>query len=133
MQSLRVAQPIDRRFTRNFQPAILEEFGKSLSQASGRPGDPAPAFLICDPVTTEVFSEAVQETSAQEIYDMHSVIDETRKIVASLINGGAGLSEKEFDAIKAFCLALHRSMMARRLPPLFEREASLDYEFRFTR
>jgi hypothetical protein len=131
LQSLLVAQQIDRRSSDEFQPKILSDFGERLSRASGVSDNPHRAYLITDPVATEVFSEAIQESSEQPISDMAALVDETRKIVQSLIAGGHGLSSKEFEEMKAFCLALHKSMMARRLPPMSERESSFDYDLRF--
>ena len=127
LQSLRVAQQIDRRSTGEFQASILSDFGKSLSHASGTPDGPMPAFLWVDPIATEVFSEAVQETSNQQISDMRELVEETSKIIASLVAGGQGLTQKDFERVKAFCLALHKSIMARRLPPLYERLRSFTF------
>jgi hypothetical protein len=130
--SLRVAQEVDRRLKgEKFDSSVFADFGKELSRASGIGERQSTAFLHSDPLTADVFAQAVEQTSHEPIRDIAALGDAMLKIIRPLNEQGESLSKESLKAVKAFCLSLHRSMMAQKLPSIHEGESSLEDELRF--
>jgi hypothetical protein len=135
--SLRVAEAVDHRLMdKQFDTTVFRDLGKELSRASGIGETETAAFLHSDPVTTEIFAQAVGEANeaagkSQEepVSDLNALKVAMAKIIEPL--NTESLSENDLAAVKVFCLALHRSMMAQKLPPIFESENVLEDELRF--
>lgn len=131
--SLQLALQIDRRLNgREFDPSTFAKFGTELSNASGAHAEPAVAFLSADPLTAEIFSEAIEETSNTSLSTIDEVAARTGEILSNLKKPDS-LSADELNKLKAFCLAFHKSILAQQAPPVYERENSLDNELQFTR
>jgi hypothetical protein len=133
MLSLRVARELDRKsHGQSINPKIFSDFRTELSRASGVGEPNVTAFLNSDPTTTEVFAQAVRGTSAEPVSDVGSLNSAVLKIIEFLAKADEGLSDQAMHAVKMFCLSLHKSMMAQKLPPLYEERAFED-ELRFVR
>jgi len=129
--SLRVAREVDRRLNGSKSDlAVFSDFGRQLSKASGI-GEHQSTFLYSDPLATEVFAQAVEQSSDQSIQDINALSNAMLKIIKPLNESADSISEDALKAVKAFCLSLHRSMMAQRLPPVSEGDSSLEDELRF--
>ena len=127
--SLRVAQEVDRSLGgKQLDRLVLTDFSKELSRASGVSEPHATAFLQADPVTTEVFAQAIEETSKEQILDIYALRDAVMKIISSL-----NADQTDLSAIKAFCLSLHKAIMAQRLPLSREPEPALENALGFVR
>jgi hypothetical protein len=132
--SLRVAQELDRkRKDQAINPQVFSEFRKELSRASGIGEADVTAFLHSDPAIAEVFAQAVRETSAESIQDIGALNAAVLKIIEPLAKAGKEFPDDQIETVKTFCLSLHRSMMAQKLPPLHEGERSFEDELRFVR
>jgi hypothetical protein len=130
--SLRVALEVDRRLKgQKADSKVFSEFGRELSKASGVGEHHATAFLHADPFTTEVFAQAVEQSLHESIGDTGALSKAMSKIIEPLSQKEDALSEDSLKSVKAFCLSLHRSMMAQRLPPVYDGENSLEDELRF--
>jgi hypothetical protein len=131
--SLRVATEVDRELKgKSANPEVFAEFTKELSKASGIDAAGESAFLHSDPLTTEVFAQAIREASHEPVLDVSSLSSAVKKIIDPLTRTGSARPE-DLGLIKNFCLSLHRSMMAQRLPPLHEGERAFEDELRFVR
>lgn len=131
--SLRVATEVDRELKgKTADPKVFAEFTKELSKASGLDVTGGSAFLHSDPMTTEVFAQAIREASHEAVFDVSSLSAAVRKIIGPLTHTGEARPE-DLGLIKSFCLSLHKSMMAQRLPPLPEGERAFEDELRFVR
>jgi hypothetical protein len=131
--SLRVATEVDRELKgKAADPKVFAEFTKELSRASGLDLTGESAFLHSDPMTTEVFAQAIKQASHEPVLDVSSLSTAIRKIIGPLTQTGTALPE-HLRLIKNFCLSLHRSMMAERLPPPPEGERAFEDELRFVR
>src|ERR1700693_2544900 len=112
--SLRVASEVDRRLNGKVaDPRVFAEFKKELSKASGIDAAGMGAFLHSDPMTTEVFAQAVREAS-HEVLDVRSLEVAVKKILDPLASTES-VRQEDLGQIKSFCLSLHRSMMAQRV------------------
>lgn len=132
--SLRVAQELDRKCQgQPINPKIFSDFRIELSRASGIGEPDVTAFLHSDPTTTEVFAQAVRETSSEPLSDVGSLSFAVLKILEPLTKADEGFRDKELNMVKTFCLSLHKSMMAQKLPPLYEGERAFEDELRFVR
>lgn len=121
--SLRAAQEVDRRLhSGRVDPTVLVEFGKRLAQASGVHNASETALLSSDPTATEVFSQAIEESSDRFVQDLETLTELIKGIINPLIDEKKRLSRDDLRAIKSFCLAFHKSLAAQRLPMIFERE-----------
>jgi hypothetical protein len=121
--SLRTAQEVDRRLHGGpVDTTVLVEFGKRLAEASGIDDAPETALLSSDPTATEVFSQAIQESSPQSVKDLETLTTLIKQIIHPLIGDNEDLSTDDLRAVKSFCLAFHKSLAAQRLPMIFERE-----------
>lgn len=130
--SLKVATEVDRKLSgAPSNTNVFKEFAKELSKASGLDTSGESAFLHSDPVTTEVFAQAIRETSHEPVFDVSSLSAAVQKIIDPLTHSDVTRGE-ELGLIKTFCLSLHRSMMAQRLPPLHEGERAFEDELRFS-
>ena len=131
--SLRVARELDRkRKDQAVDPRVFAEFRRELSRASGIGETDVTAFLHSDPATAEVFAQAVKETSSEAIADIEALSSAVLKIIEPLAKADEKLPDAQLGMIKTFCLSLHKSMMAQKLPPLYEGE-TFDDELRFVR
>jgi hypothetical protein len=131
--SLRVATEVDRKLKGKVaNPKVFAEFTKELSKASGLNTTGESAFLHSDPITTEVFAQAIREASHETVFDVSSLSAAIKKIIDPLTHTGEARLE-DVSLIKSFCLSLHKSMMAQRLPPLHEGERAFEDELRFVR
>jgi hypothetical protein len=131
--SLRVASEVDRELKgKAANPRVFAEFTKELSKASGIDAAGASAFLHSDPTTTEVFAQAVKEASHEAVLDVGSLGAAVMKIIGPLTRTGS-VRPEDLGLIKSFCLSLHKSMMAQRVPPLHEGERVFEDELRFVR
>jgi len=132
--SLRVAQEVDKKLSgKRSDVRVFEDFRNELSKASGLGEAQSTVFLHADPVTTEVFAQAVGEISDEPLSDVKSLGDAVLKIIAPLKGKEDALSDRDLAHVKVFCLSLHKSIMAHRLPPLYEGDTTLEDEFRFSR
>jgi hypothetical protein len=132
--SLRVAQEVDRRFGgRKSDSVVFGDFKRELSKASGLGESHSTAFLHADPITTEVFAEAIGDAWSTPLSDVASLSDAVMKIIAPLDERKESLSDSDLAMIKGFCLSLHKAIMAHRLPPLYDGDNSLEDEFRIGR
>lgn len=121
--SLQAAQEIDRRLHGGrIETTVLAEFGKGLAEASGIHNAPETALLSSNPTATEIFSQAIEESSDQSVKDLKTLTELLKAIINPLINDNKRLSSNDLRAIKSFCLAFHKSLAAQRLPTIFERE-----------
>ena len=131
--SLRVATEVDRELKgKAADPRVFSEFTKELSRAYGLDTTGESAFLHSDPMTTEVFAQAIREASHEPVLDVSSLSAAVKKIIDPLTRTGAAHRE-HLGLIKSFCLSLHKSMMAQRLPPLHEGERAFEDDLRFVR
>jgi len=132
--SLRVAQEVDRKLSgQKADPEVFQHFRNELSRASGLGEAHSKVFLHADPTTTEVFAQAVGDASDEPVSDMASLSSAIMKIIEPLQTRGEALSDRDLAHVKVFCLSLHKSIMAHRLPPLYEGDNTLEDEFRFNR
>jgi hypothetical protein len=132
--SLRVAQEVDRKLSgHQSDPEVFQNFRNELSKASGIGEAQSTAFLHADPTTTEVFAQAIGDASDQPVSDISSLSNAVMRIIEPLGGRRETLSDRDLENVKTFCLSLHKSIMAHRLPPLFEGDNSLEDELRFTR
>lgn len=114
--SLQVAQQVDRRLSHKaFDPTTFARFAEELSRASGITREPSVRFLQANPAATDVLARAV--SAERRVSEIPELVEAIRSIVDSSKNLDENKSSDEFTRLKNFCLALHRSMMARRLPP----------------
>jgi hypothetical protein len=121
--SLRTAQEVDRRLHGGpVDPTVLVEFGKRLAEASGIDDAPETALLYSDPTATEVFSQAIKESSHQAVKDLETLMALIKRVIDPLVGDNKDLSPSDLRAVKSFCLAFHKSLAAQRLPMIFERE-----------
>jgi hypothetical protein len=133
MLSLRVATEVDRKLSgKNADPDVLSKFAEELSKASGLDSPGETAFLHADPMTTEVFAQAIREASHEPVLDISSLSTAVKKIIDPIFSAKEPRSE-DWSLIKTFCLSLHKSMMAQRLPSLNEGERAFEDELRFVR
>jgi hypothetical protein len=131
--SLRVATEVDRQLKgRAANPKVFSDFTKELSKASGLDAADESAFLHSDPTTTEVFAQAITEAWHEAVLDVSALSAAIKKIRDALAHSGS-VPPAELTLIKSFCLSLHKSMMAQRLPPLHEGERAFEDELRFVR
>jgi hypothetical protein len=130
--SLRVAAEVDRKLRgRSGDASVFAEFTKELSKASGVDLTEQ-AFLQSDPSTTEVFAQAIRDTSPEPVQDVSSLSAAVRKIIEPLTHADT-VGAEDLGLLKNFCLSLHKSMMAQRLPPINEGDQSFEDELRFVR
>ena len=130
--SLRVAQELDRKSGgRGIDPKVFADFTKELSRTSGIGEPDVSAFLHSDPTTTEVFAQAVKETSHEPVSDLGSLSSAVLKIIEPLTKADEDFQGVDLRKVKAFCLSLHKSIMAQKLPPLHEGDAAFEDELRF--
>ena len=131
--SLRVAIEVDRELKgKAADHKVFAEFTKELSKASGVDIAGESAFLHSDPMTTEVFAQAIKEASKEDVFDVSSLSAAVKKIIDPFTHARETRPE-DLGLIKSFCLSLHKSMMAQRLPPLQEGERAFEDELRFSR
>jgi hypothetical protein len=72
--SLRVATEVDKKLGgKTADPKVFAEFTKELSKASGLDLVGESAFLQSDPMTTEVFAQAIREASHERVLDVSSL------------------------------------------------------------
>jgi hypothetical protein len=132
--SLDTALQLDRRLKgRPFDTNVFVQFGNEMSQVTDAGQAPEATFLASDPIAAEIVSEAAEEVSQSSLSTIGDVVQFTRNIAARLTGDVETLSSADLTFVKAFCLALHKSMLAQQLPPLHDREESLDNELRFAR
>jgi len=133
MLALRVATEVDRKLKgKAADPTVFSKFAKELSKASGLDSPSESAFLHSDPTTTEVFAQAIREASNEPVFDISSLGAAVKKIIDPIAHAGEARSE-DWSLIKIFCLSLHKSMMAQRLPPMSEGERAFEDELRVVR
>src|SRR6202023_3774329 len=109
--SLRTAQEVDRRLHGGpVDPTVLVEFGKRLAEASGIHDAPETALLYSDPTATEVFSQAIKETSHQSVKDLETLMALLKQVIDPLVGDNKDLSPSDLRAVKSFCLAFHKSL-----------------------
>jgi hypothetical protein len=131
--SLRVAAEVDRKLKgKPTNRLVFAEFTKELSKTSGVDFAAESAFLHSDPTTTEVFAQAIKDASQEPVFDVSELSTAVKKIIEPLAHAGDARPE-DLRLIKTFCLSLHKSMMAQRLPPLHEGERAFEDELRFVR
>jgi hypothetical protein len=132
--SLQVAEQVDRKLNgKNADSTVFANFSRELSRASGLGEPNSTAFLHADPMTTEVFAQAIRESSREPLSDLASLGLALTKIIRPLSENEEGIPDHVLGLLKAFCLSLHKSMMAQRLPPLHEGERWFEDEIRFAR
>ena len=87
--SLRVAQEIDRGLAgEKINSEIFEEFDKELSKASGVGEPNSTAFLHSDPITTEVFAQAIRDAYPEPVQDLQALGAALMKIVGPVRPNG---------------------------------------------
>src|SRR5262245_18106375 len=119
--SLRAAEEVDCRLEKKAVTAsVLKELGRRLKAVSGLEKPQERAFLNSDPSTTEVFAQAARAAYAEPLTDIDHLSKAVQKIITPLENEAADLTDDDLTAIKTFCLAFHRSMMAHK-PRKFNR------------
>jgi hypothetical protein len=131
--SLRVAAEVDREL--KGKPAdsqVFTDFTKELSKSAGVNFAAESAFLHSDPATTGVFAQAIRDASQEPVFDISALSAAVKKIIEPLTRAGE-VRREDLSLIKNFCLSLHKSMMAQRLPPLHEGERAFEDELRFIR
>ncbi len=111
-------------------PSALRELGEQLTRASAATSSLSTSFLYSDPSATEVLAKAVEEASDMAITDIEELASQMQKILGPLVNNDHDPSGEELSKVKAFCLALHRSMMAQAMPPFAEWD-TVDGELNF--
>lgn len=130
--SLRVAQEVDRRLhNEKSDSGVFRAFAKELSKASGVGEQQRTELLSSDPLTTEVFAQAVSQSYNEPVRDVDELSSAMLRIISPLSATEEQLSKDALKALKTFCLSLHRSMMAQRLPPVHEGESVFEDELRF--
>ena len=131
--SLLTATEVDRQLKgRSANAEVFSEFTRELSKASGLDAADESAFLHSDPTTTEVFAQAITDAWHEAVLDVSALSAAVKKIRDALAHSGS-VRPEELALIKSFCLSLHKSMMAQRLPPLHEGERAFEDELRFIR
>lgn len=110
--SLRAAEEIDLRLDgKEVKSSVLKDLSQYLKAASGLGRPHERAFLNSDPSTTEIFAQAVRAAYTEPLKDIDHLSKAVQKIIAPL-EADKHLSVNDLAAIKSFCLAFHRSMMA---------------------
>ncbi|MFZ1920656.1 MAG: hypothetical protein WAU57_03365 [Xanthobacteraceae bacterium] len=131
--SLRVAAEVDRELKgKSADYQVFADFTNELSKSSGVDFAAESAFLHSDPTTTGVFAQAIWDASQEPVSDVSTLGTAVKKIIEPLMQAG-NPSAENLGLIKSFCLSLHKSMMAQRLPPLHEGERTFEDELRFVR
>lgn len=127
--SLHVAREVDRKLGgAQLNEGVLREFSDKLAKASGIGEASSEAFLLSDPVTTEVLAEVVNRMSPQPLPDLAALKDALMYLVSPLSKNAGTISETELSKLKAFCLSLHKSMVAQQLPNAYDRDNAFDEE-----
>jgi len=128
--SLRAAEEADRQLRgQNARTDVLREWATRLSEISGLGETAEMAFLQSDPDAADVIARALDEASNKTIDSVSDVNLATKKIVGPLLDHAERLSNDELRLLRQFCLALHRAILALRLPPMFDPDL-VDEEFR---
>jgi hypothetical protein len=132
--SLDTALQIDRHLKgRPFDYNVFKKLGNEMSQVTEAGVSTQASFLASDPIAAEIVSEAAEEASQQTLGTIDEVVQFARNIAELLQSDISRISPDNLSSVKNFCLAFHKSILAQQLPPLKDREDSLDNELRFTR
>lgn len=130
--SLRVAREVDRHLGGgSLDKSVLQNFSDRLSEVSGL-SEPSTtqAFLHSDPQTTQLFADVVCSISLDPPSDLEKLGQSVGDYISSLSENVEALSERKLSDLKRFCLSLHRSIVSRQMPNVYDEEATFD-ESRF--
>ncbi|TGN78922.1 hypothetical protein EOW77_0028805 [Bradyrhizobium yuanmingense] len=94
--TLQVAQEIDRRLGgAKTSTSVLADFGRELSRASGLGEEQSTAFLYSDPLTADVFAQAVEQSSHEPIRDLGALGEAMLRIIKPLTEQGEAFSDED--------------------------------------